>query len=79
MKHAFALNKGLLLVWSLFALLFLAACTSDSTVNSGDLSGRVSLYIVDVNTNLPVDGVKVELVGIGSKSTDDGRDRKSVV
>lgn len=67
-----ALQKGLSLLGGLSALLLLASCDSATTMTSGDLRGTVTLFIVDANTSLPVEDVRVDLLGVGSASTNEG-------
>ncbi|MCD6024080.1 MAG: hypothetical protein K0Q91_996 [Fibrobacteria bacterium] len=66
------LKTGLSLLAGLPALLLLASCDSANTLTSGDLRGTVTLYVVDVNTNLPLEDVRVDLLGVGSDNTDGG-------
>jgi hypothetical protein len=73
MKVSFApaLKKAFSFLGGLAALLFVA-CDSTTTLNSGDLLSTVTIYVLDVRTGLPLEDVRVDLLGVGAEKTDGG-------
>jgi hypothetical protein len=58
------------LLGGLSLALLLGACTADGLVDP-DLEGSASITVLDANTGLPVEDVKVEILGGSSKKTSD--------
>jgi hypothetical protein len=51
----------------------LSGCDESTVINSNaDLKGTVILYVVDGSSGLPLEQVKVELTGVGTRNTEGG-------